>query len=53
MILSGSFDTRYLYGVLAGPKVISDALSRSSEHHILFVAIRNSRLCPRHRSLQI
>ena len=32
MILSGSFGTRYLYGVLAGPKVISDALSRSSEH---------------------
>ena len=42
MILIGSFDKRYLYGVLAGPKVISDALSRSSEHRILSAAIRNS-----------
>ena len=42
MILSGSFGTRYLYGVLAGPKVISYALARSSEHRILFVAISNS-----------
>ena len=42
MILSGPSDTRYLYGVLAGPKVTNDAPSRSSEHHILFAALRNS-----------
>ena len=42
MILSGSVGKRYIYGVLAGPKVITDALPRSSEHHILFAALRNS-----------